>query len=64
MTVSDSTQLKGLLKSYDLCVAGSALPAFLADTVLAPLLPKVKVFARVSPDQKVTVTLMTCVDRY
>lgn len=50
----DAAKLASLVKSYDLCVAGSAIAALpLGD--LEKLVPLVRVFARCSPTQKETV---------
>ncbi len=44
---------KSALLDYDLCISGEHFGSFISNAHLLPLLSEVKVFARISPDQKV-----------
>jgi len=47
-----------LIKTYDLCVTGDSLEILIAKKLFTKFLPAIKVFARVSPEQKETIVLV------
>jgi cation-transporting ATPase 13A1 len=50
--VTHNENLRDLLQNYDFCITGNSFPAFISDLNKANYVSHVKVFARVSPDQK------------
>lgn len=50
--ISHNSKISDLLDNYDFCVTGNSFNAFINDKHKADYVSHVKVFARVSPDQK------------